>query len=179
MENILYMNAVLPYTYMLVIYLLSKNTELWKEIGMRVYGVCGIGILVQILVTLIVTVLSVDAKKLAEVNLRVKLIQIPFYIIYFLMASMLFALLMALMGIGIFFLPVLLAVDAAIFATTLIPAEFCAVALKTVNRISAGRMVAYLIFSSWYCVDLIPAFMMRHDFRKQTKLLYPPQNPWR
>ena len=179
MENILYANAVLPYLYLVSTLMLSKIPQLGEEIGGLVYCACGIGILLQILVSIVVSVLSEDKQKLALVNKRVKMIQIPFYIIYFVLASMIFAVLMALMGMGIFLLPVLLAVDAAIFASTMIPSEFCAVELRTCGKISAFRMVVYLMTNCWYCVDVLIAWLMCRDFKKRPIRNYPPQPQWR
>ncbi|WP_044916965.1 hypothetical protein [Butyrivibrio sp. WCE2006] len=159
MENLLYLNAVLPYIYLF---------SLWNfrtEGSMQIYSICGTGILIQIIATTIISILSRNKSKLANVNFIVKLLQIPYYILYFVLATGIFSVLMALAGVGIFFLPILIAVDALIFSTTVIPAEICAIKLKMNNRITAGRMLFYLIFNTWYIVDLITAFKMRNDYR--------------
>ena len=158
MENLLYLNAVLPYVYLFALWKLQDGS-------MRMYSICGVGILIQIVVTIIISILARDKSKLANVNLMVKLIQIPYYILYFVLATGLFSVLMCLCGVGIFFLPILIAVDALIFSTTVIPAEICAIKLKMEKRISVGKMIFYLIFNSWYVVDLFTAFMMRNDFK--------------
>lgn len=162
MENILYLNAVLPYIYMISVFVIKMN-----PIDMNpVYTACGIAMLIQIVVTLIISVLSKNKSKLAEVNLRVKLIQIPYYVSFFVLAGLLFLILMGLMGIGIFVLPFFLAIDAAIFTTTVIPAEICAIKLKMSKKISVGRLLLYLIFNTWYVIDILMAFCIRNDYRE-------------
>lgn len=166
MENILYLNAVLPYVYMISVFVINMN-----PIDMNpVYTACGIAMLIQIVITLIISVLSKNKSKLAEVNLRVKLIQIPYYISFFIFAGLLFLILMGLMGIGIFVLPVFLAIDAAIFTTTVIPAEICAIKLKMSKKITVGRLLLYLIFNTWYVIDIFMAFCIKNDYKETVSI---------
>ncbi len=164
MENILYLNAILPYVYLTTIFTMSKNSGLWEELSGSIYIGCGIAIIIQIFITLIISLLSRNKKKLAEVNFLVKLIQIPYYILYFITAAALFLILMGLMGIGLLFLPLLIAIDAAVFATTVIPAEICTIKLALENKISAGKLILFLIFNTWYCVDIFTAFKIKKEY---------------
>ena len=161
MENILYLNAVLPYIYLISFFVCSKVSN---DLG-PLYLPYGTAMLIQIVGTLIISLNSHDKKKLADVNLKVKLIQIPYYIAFFIFAVLSFMVLMGLMGIGIFFLPIFIAIDAVIFATTVIPAEICAIKLKRLNKISFGRLLLYLIFNTWYVIDIFIAFMIKKDFK--------------
>ncbi|MCR5776484.1 MAG: hypothetical protein K6G84_03575 [Lachnospiraceae bacterium] len=162
MENLLYLNALVPYVYLIIFYSASKITDSWEFL----YGICGIGMIIEIIFTLIISILSSDKSKLAMVNFKVKLLQIPYYIIFFVLASGIFGLLMALCGVGIFVLPILIAIDAAIFATTVIPAEICTIRLKINKKISTGKMIFYLIFNTWYILDIFIASKIRKDYIK-------------
>ena len=162
MENLLYLNAVLPYVYLISFYVCSKVSN---DLG-PLYLPYGIAMLGQVLGTLIISLNSHDKKKLADVNLKVKLIQIPYYIAFFIFAALSFMILMGLMGIGVFFLPFFIAIDAVIFSTTVIPAEICAIKLKHLNKISFGKLLLYLIFNTWYIIDIFIAFMIKKDFKK-------------
>ena len=162
MENLLYLNAVLPYVYLISFYVCSKVSN---DLG-PLYLPYGIAMLGQVLGTLIISLNSHDKKKLAAVNLKVKLIQIPYYIAFFIFAALSFMILMGLMGIGVFFLPFFIAIDAVIFSTTVIPAEICAIKLKRLNKISFGKLLLYLIFNTWYIIDIFIAFMIKKDFKK-------------
>lgn len=162
MENLLYLNAVLPYVYLISFYVCSKVSN---DLG-PLYLPYGIAMLGQVLGTLIISLISRDKKKLAAVNLKVKLIQIPYYIAFFIFAALSFMILMGLMGIGVFFLPFFIAIDAVIFSTTVIPAEICAIKLKCLNKISFGKLLLYLIFNTWYIIDIFIAFMIKKDFKK-------------
>jgi hypothetical protein len=71
------------------------------------YGICFVGMLIEIIFTLVISMLSHDKSKLAKVNLIVKLIQIPYYVLFFIVATGIFTILMALAGAGIFVLPIL------------------------------------------------------------------------
>ncbi len=162
MENLLYLNAVLPYVYLISFYVCSKVSN---DLG-PLYLPYGIAMLGQVLGTLIISLISSDKKKLAAVNLKVKLIQIPYYIAFFIFAALSFMILMGLMGIGVFFLPFFIAIDAVIFSTTVIPAEICVIKLKRLNKISFGKLLLYLIFNTWYVIDIFIAFMIKKDFKK-------------
>ncbi|WP_044935561.1 hypothetical protein [Pseudobutyrivibrio sp. LB2011] len=162
MENLLYLNAVMPYVYLLLFYASSKITDSWGLL----YSICFILMVIEIIFSLIVALAAHDKSKLAKVNLIVKLIQIPYYVLFFIVATGIFSILMALAGAGIFVLPILIAIDAAIFATTVIPAEVCSIKLKLDNKISFVKMVGYLIFNLWYVLNVILAFAIRKDYKK-------------
>ena len=163
MENLLYLNAVMPYVYLILFYTSSKIQDSW----VLLYSICFIGMIIEIFFTLIISILSPDKSKLAKVNLIVKLIQIPYYVLYFVVAAGIFTVLMSLAGVGIFVLPILIAIDAAVFATTVIPAEICTIKLKIDKKISVVKMLLYLVVNSWYLIDIITAFAIRNDYKKQ------------
>ncbi|SFB30759.1 hypothetical protein SAMN05216249_1195 [Acetitomaculum ruminis DSM 5522] len=160
MENLLYLNALMPYVYLILFYTSSKIQDSWGLI----YELIAKGMIIEIIFTLIISLLASDKSKLAKVNFKVKLIQIPYYIIFFVLASGIFGILMALCGVGIFVLPILIAIDAAIFATTVIPAQICTIKLKKNQKITTGKMISYLIFNMWYIVDLFLASKIRKRF---------------
>ncbi|SKB87664.1 hypothetical protein SAMN06296386_107122 [Lachnospiraceae bacterium] len=162
MENLLYLNAVMPYVYLILFYTSSKIQDSW----VLLYSICFIGMIIEIIFTLIISILSPDKSKLAKVNLIVKLIQIPYYVLFFVVATGIFTILMALAGAGIFVLPILIAIDAAVFATTVIPAEICTIKLKIDKKISVVKMLLYLVVNSWYLIDIITAFSIRNDYKK-------------
>lgn len=162
MENLLYFNALMPYVYLILFYTSSKIQDSW---GM-LYGICFVGMLIEIIFTLIISMLSHDKSKLAKVNLIVKLIQIPYYVLFFIVATGIFTILMALAGAGIFVLPILIAIDAAVFATTVIPAEICTIKLKMDKKISLTKMIFYLVANVLYIIDIITAFAIRNEYKK-------------
>ena len=162
MENLFYLNAVMPYVYLLLFYASSKIADSWGLL----YSICFILMIIEIIFSLIVALAAHDKSKLAKVNLIVKLIQIPYYVLFFIVATGIFSILMALAGAGIFVLPILIAIDAAVFATTVIPAEICTIRLKMDKKISLTKMIFYLVANVLYIIDIITAFAIRNEYKK-------------
>ena len=57
-------------------------------------------------------------------------------------------------------------IDAAVFATTVIPAEICTIRLKMDKKISLTKMIFYLVANVLYIIDIITAFAIRNDYKK-------------
>ena len=76
---------------------------------------------------------------------------------------------MSLMGIGILFIPVFIAIDFGVFLTTLIPEEICTIKLKTTGHISTGRFILYLIGNAFYVIDIVLSVLIHKEYRKDDK----------
>lgn len=160
MEKILIYNGISPYLYLLVVCLLMDTY------GENVYIGCFIVYLVQLLVTVIISIKSKDKAKLAKINKIVKFIQIPYYLLFFVIAVLGVMVMMGLMGIGLLFIPVFIAIDIGVFLTTIIPEEICALNLIMNRKISAGKFILYLIGNCIYVVDVVLAVLIHRDFKK-------------
>lgn len=114
MEKILLINGISPYMYFLVIWLMRDNTEIQ---GLKVFVVI---FLIQLFVTLVLSIISRDKAKLSKITMINKFVQIPYYILFFVFAVAGVVFGMSLMGIGILFIPVFIAIDFGVFLTTLI-----------------------------------------------------------
>ena len=74
---------------------------------------------------------------------------------------------MSLMGIGILFIPIFIAIDFGVFLTTLIPEEICTIKLKATGRISTGRFILYLIGNVFYVVDIVLSVMINKEYQEE------------
>ncbi len=87
-------------------------------------------------------------------------------IIFFVIAVLGVMVMMGLMGIGLLFIPVFIAIDIGVFLTTIIPEEICALNLIMNRKISAGKFILYLIGNCIYVVDVVLAVLIHRDFKK-------------
>ncbi len=160
MEKILLINGISPYMYFLVIWLMRDNTEIQ---GLKVFVVI---FLIQLFVTLVLSIISRDKAKLSKIKMINKFVQIPYYILFFAFAVAGVVFGMSLMGIGILFIPVFIAIDFGVFLTTLISEEICTIKLKTEGRISTGRFILYLIGNAFYVVDIVLSVLIHKEYRR-------------
>lgn len=109
MEKILLINGISLYMYFLVIWLMRDNTEIQ---GLKVFVVI---FLIQLFVTLVLSIISRDKAKLSKITMINKFVQIPYYILFFAFAVAGVVFGMSLMGIGILFIPVFIAIDFGVF----------------------------------------------------------------
>jgi hypothetical protein len=158
MEKILLINGISPYMYFLVIWLMRDNTEIQ---GLKVFVVI---FLIQLFVTLVLSIISRDKAKLSKITMINKFVQIPYYILFFAFAVAGVVFGMSLMGIGILFIPVFIAIDFGVFLTTLISEEICTIKLKTEGRISTGRFILYLIGNAFYVVDIVLSVLIHKEY---------------
>ena len=163
MEKILLINGISPYLYFLAVWLMRDNTEIQ---GLKALVVI---FLVQLFITLILGIISRDKAKIAKITMINKFVQIPYYIFFFIfsVAGVVFG--MSLMGIGILFIPIFIAIDFGVFLTTLIPEEICTIKLKATGRISTGRFILYLIGNAFYVVDIVLSVLIHKEYRKDAK----------
>jgi hypothetical protein len=160
MEKILLINGISPYMYFLVIWLMRDNTEIQ---GLKVFVVI---FLIQLFVTLVLSIISRDKAKLSKITMINKFVQIPYYILFFAFAVAGVVFGMSLMGIGILFIPVFIAIDFGVFLTTLISEEICTIKLKIEGRISTGRFILYLIGNAFYVVDIVLSVLIHKEYRR-------------
>ena len=161
MEKILLINGISPYLYFLMIWLMRDNTEIQ---GLKVLVVI---FLIQLFLTLILSIISRDKEKLAKITMINKFVQIPYYIFFFVFAVAGVVFGMSLMGIGILFIPVFIAIDFGVFLTTLIPEEICTIKLKVAGRISTGKFVLYLIGNAFYVIDIVLSVLIHKEYRSK------------
>ena len=161
MEKILLINGISPYLYFLMIWLMRDNTEIQ---GLKVLVVI---FLIQLFLTLILSIISRDKEKLAKITMINKFVQIPYYIFFFVFAVAGVVFGMSLMGIGILFIPVFIAIDFGVFLTTLIPEEVCTIKLKVAGRISTGRFILYLIGNAFYVIDIVLSVLIHKEYRSK------------
>ncbi len=115
MEWILIINGIAPYLYLLAYYFATEDYN--KD----ALGVMAIVFAVQLVLTIILSLVSKDKARLAKVTMINKFVQIPYYILFFIIAVCGVLVMMGLMGIGLLFIPVFIAIDIGVFLTTLIP----------------------------------------------------------
>ncbi len=160
MEWILLANGITPYLYALAVYLTPE------EMQEHMYPLYVCIFLVQLLITIILSLLSKDAKKLAKVTMINKFIQIPYYIMFLIFAVCIFLIGMGLMGIGIIFLPFLLAIDYGVFLSTMIPEQICTIKLKLRGSITTGKFLLFLIGNTMYVVDVILSVLIYKTYKQ-------------
>ena len=160
MEWILLYNAASPYLYLLAVALLMDTC------GEDVYLGCLIIFAVQLLATLVLSIISRDKAKLAKVNMIVKFAQIPYYIIFFIIAVLGVMSLLGLMGVGLLFIPVFIVIDFGVFLTAILPAEVCSIRLIKKDMISVPKFLLYLFGNFVYVLDIVLAVLIHRDFKK-------------
>lgn len=101
-----------------------------------------------------------DTKTYAVLILVIKLLQIPFYAIFFIVSFFFTVALTAMFGVGIFLIPVAVGIDYAVLAMTAIPTISCAIIAKKNNQISKGTMVSVIISQFIFCIDVIGAILL-------------------
>ena len=166
MEWILIINGITPYIYLGIVAFVAETGESSDE----VLTVLAIVFLVQLLATIILSIVSRDKAKLAKVTMINKFIQIPYYIIFFIIAVLGVLVFMGLMGIGLLFIPIFIAIDIGVFLTTVIPEEICTIKLIMSKKIPVWKFILYLIGNCIYCVDIVLAVLVHKDFKKAAAL---------
>ncbi len=101
-----------------------------------------------------------DTKTYAVLILVIKLLQIPFHILYLIMTSVIVIIATGIGGIGIIFIPAFIGIDYAVLAMTAIPTISCAIIAKKNNQISKGTMVSVIISQFIFCIDVIGAILL-------------------
>ena len=162
MEKILLINGISPYLYVLILYLTPQDAQI------RLDKVLMVVFLIQLLMTVILSPVSKDKAKLAKITMINKFIQIPYYIFFFIFAVAGVVFGMSLMGIGILFIPIFIAIDFGVFLTTLIPEEICTIKLKVTGRISTGRFILYLIGNAFYVVDIVLSVLINKEYQEES-----------
>ena len=170
MEWILIINGITPYIYLGIVALAANEGTGSSD---DVLGVLAIVFAVQLLATIILSIISKDKAKLAKVTMINKFIQIPYYIIFFIIAVLGVMVMMGLMGIGLLFIPVFIAIDIGVFLTTVIPEEICTIKLIASKKIPVWKFILYLIGNCIYCVDVVLAVLVHKDFKKIDQTIAP------
>lgn len=160
MEKILLINGISPYIYALTLFITPQDAQI------RLDKILIVIFLIQLLATIVLSVRSSDKAKLAKITMINKFVQIPYYILFFIFSVVGFAVGMSLMGIGILFLPVFIAIDFGVFLTTFIPEEICTIKLRTTGKITTGRFILYLIFNAFYVIDVILSVLIHKEYKK-------------
>lgn len=101
-----------------------------------------------------------DTKTYAVLILVIKLLQIPFHILYLIVTSVIVIIATGIGGIGIIFIPAFVAIDYAVLAMTAIPTISCAIIAKKNNQISKGTMISVIISQFIFCIDVIGAILL-------------------
>lgn len=170
MEWILIINGITPYIYLgIVAFAANEGTGSSDDI----LGVLAIVFAVQLLATIILSIISKDKAKLAKVTMINKFVQIPYYILFFIIAVLGVMVMMGLMGIGILFIPIFIAIDIGVFLTTVIPEEICTIKLIAGKKIPAWKFILYLIGNCIYCVDIVFGVLVHREFKKISKSTAP------
>ena len=165
-EWILILNGITPYIYLgIVAFVANEGTNSSDDI----IGVLAIIFAVQLLLTIILSIVSRDKAKLAKVTMINKFIQIPYYIFFFIIAVLGVLVMMGLMGIGLLFIPFFIAIDVGVFLTTVIPEEICTINLISSKKIPVWKFILYLIGNCVYCVDIVLAVLVHKDFKKSAQ----------
>jgi hypothetical protein len=160
MEKILLINGISPYLYALILFLTPQDVQIrLDKILLSVF-------LIQLLMTVILSLASRDKAKVAKITMINKFVQIPYYILFFIFAVAGVVFGMSLMGIGILFIPIFIAIDFGVFLTTLIPEEICTIKLKATGRISTGRFILYLIGNTFYVIDIVLSVLIHKEYAR-------------
>ena len=160
MEKILFINGISPYLYALAVFL---NHD--KDYG-KVWLTCLGVFLVQLLVTIIISIVCKDKKELARVTMINKLIQIPYFVLFFVFSVLFVFFGTFFFGIGILFLPVFIMIDFGVFLSTLIPEEICTMNLISKGRLSGKNALEYLICNAIYIADIFLSFSIYNEYKK-------------
>ncbi|MCR5105068.1 MAG: hypothetical protein K6B68_11530 [Eubacterium sp.] len=158
MERILLINGISPYIYYAIIRVAQENE--WAI----PYNKCLTAFLIQLLITIIISVICRDKKRLAKITMINKLIQIPYYILFFVFSVAIVLLGIPLMGFGLILWPILVAVDVGVFLSTLIPEEICTIKLRMNGNISIGRFILYFICNAIYVLDIVFSVLIKREY---------------
>ena len=160
MEWILIINGIAPYLYLLAWYFATE------DYNQDALGVMAIVFAVQLVLTIILSLVSKDKARLAKVTMINKFVQIPYYILFFIIAVCGVLVMMGLMGIGLLFIPVFIAIDIGVFLTTLIPQEICTIRLMRMKKISVPKFIGFLIGNCVYVVDVVLSVLVHREYKK-------------
>ena len=158
-EKILLINGISPYLYITAVLLTPQKA--WGKAFM-IYLIIFLG---QLIFTTIVSVTGRNKLLLAKITMINKLIQIPYYVVFFIFSFGTVVFGMSLMGIGLLLLPVLVALDFGVFPSTMIPQEICTIKLKANRHITTGKFILYLIGNGVYVVDIVLSVMIFKKYR--------------
>ena len=161
-EKILLINGISPYLYILAVCLTPQKA--WGTAFM-IYLIIFAG---QLIFTTVVGISGRDKEMLAKITMINKLIQIPYYVVFFIFSFGTVVFGMSLMGIGLLLLPVLIALDFGVFLSTLIPEEICTIKLKADGHMTAGSFILYLIGNAVYVVDIVLSVMIFRKYRSMS-----------
>lgn len=168
MEWILIINGIAPYLYLLAFWFAAQMSET------DVTEVCIIVYLVQLVATIILSIVCKDKARLAKVTMINKFVQIPYYLLFFVIAVLGVLVMMGLMGIGLLFIPIFIAIDIGVFLTTVIPQVICTIRLLRTKKIPVWKFVLYLIGNCVYVIDIVLSVLIHRDFKKDIKKLAEP-----
>lgn len=163
MERILLINGISPYLYFLVLCLLPE------DIKHKTYTVYPVVFLVQLLITVILAIICKDKARLSKITMINKLIQIPYYIVFFVISvgAVIFGL--SLMGIGLILIPVFIIIDLGVFLSTMIPEEICTIKLRSAGHIPTSKFILYFIGNAFYVIDVVLSVMIYREYSKRGK----------
>jgi len=160
MEWILIINGIAPYLYLLACHFASEGNN------QNALAVMAIIFAVQLVLTIILSLVSKDKARLAKVTMINKFVQIPYYILFFIIAFCGVLILMGLMGAGLLFIPFFIAIDIGVFLTTLIPQEICTIRLMRMKKISVPKFIGFLIGNCVYVVDVVLSVLVHREYKK-------------
>ena len=146
MEWILIINGIAPYLYLLAWYFATE------DYNQDALGVMAIVFAVQFVLTIILSLVSKDKAKLAKVTMINKFVQIPYYILFFIIAVCGVLVMMGLMGIGLLFIPVFIAIDIGVFLR--------------MKKISVPKFIGFLIGNCVYVVDVVLSVLVHREYKK-------------
>lgn len=163
---LLFLAAIFPY---LANVMFENQPDAWKptqyEDGSNmIFIIIAVVYLVFLLLIIISTKMlkkeEEDTKTYALLILIIKLLQIPFHIMYIFLTSIVVLIATGIGGMGVFFIPIFVAIDQAVLAMTAIPTVSCAIIAKKNNQISKGTMISVIISQFIFCIDVIGAILL-------------------
>lgn len=160
MEKLLYINGISPYLYALAVFF--RPSEELKS----TFLTCLCIFLAQLIVTIVIGITCKDKKKLAQITMINKFIQIPYFVMFFVFSALFVFFGTFFFGIGVLFLPVFVLIDFGVFLSTLIPEELCTMKLIMLRRMSGMRALRYLVGNAIYIVDIILSVKIYDEYKK-------------
>jgi hypothetical protein len=163
---------VMVYPYIIILGLISifSGGELFHDdgmimlLGVPIWGV--IALILAIIISIIIKVKKVSAEKILRLNMMIKVVQIPAYIvIFFLGLACMITIFTMLVTILLIILDCL-----TILTTGIIGAASVARARKE-KILSTGEAVAVGIFQFLFCADVISAVILYIGIAKKKKIL--------
>ncbi len=162
MERLLLFNGISPYLYFLAVKAATEREQ--SNVYFILLGV----FLVQLMVTTAIAVICKDKKRLAKVTMINKLVQIPYYILFFVLSVVAVLLGMNLMGVGLLLIPFLVAIDFGVFLSTMIPEQICTIGLKTKDCISTKKFILFFLGNMIYVVDIVLSVLIHREYGRES-----------